>query len=100
MKFSTPKLLKVQGEPGLVRDPNSNAILASDLGAKRQFLESQRREEFVRNAPERMRQLENIVATIAEKNQNLDTTLKQLQTTLENMQKAIEALLNMGNRLK
>jgi hypothetical protein len=40
----TPKLLKVENEPGLVRDTSSNAILATSLDQKRAHIESQKRE--------------------------------------------------------
>jgi prefoldin subunit 5 len=39
-----PQYLKVENEPGLVRDTGSNAILASSINEKRAFIERQKRE--------------------------------------------------------
>ena len=62
-----PKYLKVQNEPGLVRDTGSNAIVATSLAQKKAFLESQKRElniSRISDMHERIEKLENNVNDI------------------------------------
>lgn len=58
------KYIKVKDEPTLVRDPTNNAILATDIGAKKRFLEDQRKKAELDSIPARIENLENDIKTI------------------------------------
>lgn len=58
------KYIKVKDEPTLVRDPTNNAILATDIGAKKRFLEDQRKKVELDSIPARIENLENDIKTI------------------------------------
>lgn len=53
------RILKVKDHPGLIRDKDSNAILASDINMKRQFEQEQRKKFEMDNLPKRIEKLEN-----------------------------------------
>lgn len=69
-----PPFLKVKDVPGLVRDTSSNAILSTDLDAKRKYLEEQKRELNLRKVgdinnrvdhlEDRLGKMENIMSEI------------------------------------
>lgn len=72
-----PQLLKVENEPGLVRDTTSNAILASSMSEKRAFQEAQIRELNISRIGElndRVQNLEN----------NMQDIKSMLQTLINN----------------
>ena len=62
-----PKYLKVQEDTNFVRDTASNAIVASNLKAKKDFIENQKREQNISkitNINERVEKLEKGVEDI------------------------------------
>lgn len=73
MKF-TPQLLKVENEPGLVRDTASNAILATNIAQKKAFLEAQKREINISRIGELNDRVENLENNI----NDIKTMLQQL----------------------
>jgi hypothetical protein len=65
--INQPKFLKVQDEPGLVRDTKNNAILANNLQEKKKYLELQKKElniSRIGEMNERIEKLENGVNEI------------------------------------
>ena len=73
MKF-TPQLLKVENEPGLVRDTASNAILATNIAQKKAFLEAQKREINISRIGELNDRVENLENNV----NDIKTMLQQL----------------------
>lgn len=69
-----PQLLKVENEPGLVRDTASNAILASSMSEKRAFQEAQKRELNISRIGELNDRVENLENNV----NDIKTMLQQL----------------------
>jgi len=59
-----PNILKVDGEPGLVRDTASNAILSTDIKAKQEFKERQKRQLNIMTMDTRLKVVENDLSEI------------------------------------
>ena len=62
-----PKYIKVQDDPGFVRDTYNNAIIATDLSEKKAYLEAQKRELNISRIGEmndRIEKLENNIDEI------------------------------------
>lgn len=56
--------LKVENEPGLIRDTYNNAILSCDLSQKKKFIEEQKRERIIKNAAQLNTRIENLEASV------------------------------------
>lgn len=76
MKF-VPQLLKVENEPGLVRDTSSNAILATNVAQKKAFLEAQKREINISRIGEMNNRIDNL-------EKNIDTIKSMLEALINN----------------
>lgn len=72
-----PQYLKVENEPGLVRDTKSNAILATNLEEKRAFYARQKRELNIARIDEMTSRIENLES-------NMQDIKSMLQTLINN----------------
>lgn len=61
-----PKYIQVQDEPGLIRDTSSNAILASDLNQKKNFIKNQQKEKMINQLSEYYVKTDNMEKDIKE----------------------------------
>lgn len=72
-----PQYLKVENEPGLIRDTKSNAILATSLEEKRAFYTRQKRELNISRIDDMSARIENL-------ENNMQDIKSMLQTLINN----------------
>lgn len=72
-----PPFLKVENEPGLVRDTKSNALLATNLEEKRAFYSRQKRELNISRIDDMSARIENL-------ENNMQDIKSMLQTLINN----------------
>lgn len=77
----TPRYIHVQDEKGLVRDTNSNAILATDLSEKQKFIIEQKNKKNLNNLEahiQNVNKLTNEMCVMKEEISEIKTLLKVL----------------------
>lgn len=82
-----PRHVKVENEPGLIRDTSNNAILATDLKQKESFINNQQKEMYIKNLPEYFK-----------KTENMQQELQEIKTHVNDIKDMVKLLLNNSSQ--
>lgn len=78
-----PDYMKVKDEPNLVRDVQTNALLATSVKEKRDFIERQKRELNIRQLDTTVQRIDRLENDVADIKSMLKDLINKLDHTLK-----------------